>query len=175
MGCVFNQVFVDTNNLKTIYPFGRDVFQKKLSSFNKQFRNLVFIRKEVTDPKPGKRRIWSTALSIAFLVYIGIVAGYLYYNWWYKDWIPCTLSLSQSKVSYSSQTYSKSDKQITIPYEPKAHAYQVKVKTGEAGASRLFEKKVPESKSLKQITPKKRKWPLLFHGMEPHARRKHPR
>jgi len=34
----------------------------------------------VTDPKPGKRRIWSTALSIAFLVYIGIVAGYLYYN-----------------------------------------------------------------------------------------------
>jgi hypothetical protein len=36
---------------------------------------------EVTDPKPGKRRIWSTALSIAFLVSIGIVAGYLYYNW----------------------------------------------------------------------------------------------
>jgi hypothetical protein len=36
---------------------------------------------EVTDPKPGKRRIWSTAMSIAFLVYIGIVAGYLYYNW----------------------------------------------------------------------------------------------
>jgi hypothetical protein len=36
---------------------------------------------EVTDPKSGKRRIWSTVLSIAFLVYIGIVAGYLYYNW----------------------------------------------------------------------------------------------
>ena len=36
---------------------------------------------EVTNSKPGKMRIWSTALSIAFLVYIGIVAGYLYYNW----------------------------------------------------------------------------------------------
>ena len=36
---------------------------------------------EVTDPKPGKRRIWSMALSIVFLLYIGIVGGYLYYNW----------------------------------------------------------------------------------------------
>ncbi len=101
------------------------------------------------------------------------------------------------------QTYSKNDKQITIPYEPKAHAYQVKVKTGEAGASRLFEKKVPESKSLKQITPKEAEmtvaipWngatsvpPTLIlasknqpskfqkpvpESDESHARRKHPR
>jgi hypothetical protein len=36
---------------------------------------------EEADPKPGKRHIWSMALSIAFLVYIGIVSGYLYYNW----------------------------------------------------------------------------------------------
>jgi hypothetical protein len=36
---------------------------------------------EVTDPKPRKRRIWSMALRIAFLLYIGIVGGYLYYNW----------------------------------------------------------------------------------------------
>ena len=36
---------------------------------------------EVTDPKPGKMLSWSTALTITFLVYIGIVAGYFYYNW----------------------------------------------------------------------------------------------
>ena len=36
-------IFIDTNNLKTIHPFGRDVFQKKLGSFNKQFSNLIFI------------------------------------------------------------------------------------------------------------------------------------
>ena len=42
-GVGFHQVFIDTNDLKTIYPFGRDVFQKKLSSFNKKIKNLIFI------------------------------------------------------------------------------------------------------------------------------------
>ncbi len=39
----FYQVFIDTNDLKTIHPFGRDVFQKKLGGLNKQFENLIFI------------------------------------------------------------------------------------------------------------------------------------
>jgi len=39
----FYQIFVDTNDLKTIHPFGNEVLQKKLSSFKKQFRNLIFI------------------------------------------------------------------------------------------------------------------------------------
>jgi hypothetical protein len=39
----FYQVFIDTNDLKTIYPFGRNVFQKKLGDLNKQFENLIFI------------------------------------------------------------------------------------------------------------------------------------
>jgi hypothetical protein len=42
-GKEFYQVFIDTNDLKTIYPFGRDVFQKKLGGLNKQFENLIFI------------------------------------------------------------------------------------------------------------------------------------
>jgi hypothetical protein len=42
-GTGFYQIFIDTNDIKTIHPFGRDVFQKKLGSFNKQFSNLIFI------------------------------------------------------------------------------------------------------------------------------------
>jgi len=30
-GAEFFQIFIDTNNLKTIHPFGRAVFQKNLS------------------------------------------------------------------------------------------------------------------------------------------------
>ena len=41
----FYEIFIDTNDLKTIHPFGKDVFQKKLSSTNKQFKNLIFIGK----------------------------------------------------------------------------------------------------------------------------------
>jgi hypothetical protein len=37
------QIFIDTNDLKTIYPFGREVFQKKLCAFNQEFNNLIFI------------------------------------------------------------------------------------------------------------------------------------
>ena len=39
----FYHIFIDTNDLKTIYPFGRDVLQKKLGPLNKQFENLIFI------------------------------------------------------------------------------------------------------------------------------------
>lgn len=39
----FYQIFIDTNDLKTIHPFGRDVFQKKLGVFKNRFHNIIFI------------------------------------------------------------------------------------------------------------------------------------
>ena len=36
-------IFIDTNNLKTIHPFGRDVFQKNFSSIKKQLKNLIIV------------------------------------------------------------------------------------------------------------------------------------
>jgi len=43
LGKGFYEIFIDTNDLKTIHPFGKDVFQKNLGSSNKLYRNLVFI------------------------------------------------------------------------------------------------------------------------------------
>ena len=39
------QIFIDTEKLKTVYSFGRDVFQKHLSILGKQLNNLFFIGK----------------------------------------------------------------------------------------------------------------------------------
>jgi anti-anti-sigma regulatory factor len=39
------EIFIDTNDLKTIHPFGKDVFQKNLRSTNKLYKNLVFLGK----------------------------------------------------------------------------------------------------------------------------------
>lgn len=39
----FYQIFIDTNDLKAIHPFGRDVFQKKLGVFKNRFHNIIFI------------------------------------------------------------------------------------------------------------------------------------
>jgi hypothetical protein len=41
----FYEIFIDINELKSIHPFGRDVFQKNLRGLNKLYRNLVFIGK----------------------------------------------------------------------------------------------------------------------------------
>ena len=40
-----SQIFIHTSYLKTIYPFGKDVFQKNLSAFNKKYKNIRFIGK----------------------------------------------------------------------------------------------------------------------------------
>jgi hypothetical protein len=39
----YYQIFINTNDLKTIHPFGREVLEKKLGSINKPFKNLIFI------------------------------------------------------------------------------------------------------------------------------------
>ena len=36
-------IFIDTNNLKTIQLFGIDVFQKNLNGIKKQLKNLIFV------------------------------------------------------------------------------------------------------------------------------------
>jgi hypothetical protein len=42
----FWEIFIDTNGLKTIHPFGRAVFEKNLSNLNNKLSNLIFIGKK---------------------------------------------------------------------------------------------------------------------------------
>ena len=44
-GKYYYEIFIDTNELNIIHPFGKDVFQKNLRSSNKIYKNLVFIGK----------------------------------------------------------------------------------------------------------------------------------
>jgi len=39
----FWDIYIDTDNLKKISPFGRDMFQNNLNSFKKHLSNLIFI------------------------------------------------------------------------------------------------------------------------------------
>lgn len=41
-GAEFCQIFIDTNDLKTVHAFGREVFQKNFGAL-KQLSNLIFI------------------------------------------------------------------------------------------------------------------------------------
>jgi hypothetical protein len=42
-GTGFFQIFIDTNDLRTVHPFGKEVFQKNLGRFDNKIRNLIFI------------------------------------------------------------------------------------------------------------------------------------
>jgi hypothetical protein len=39
----FYEIYIDTNELKIIHPFGKDLFQKKLNVIQKQFHSITFI------------------------------------------------------------------------------------------------------------------------------------
>jgi len=41
-GPSFNHIRIDTNDLKKIYPFGRDVFEQNFKSLRKQLNNIIF-------------------------------------------------------------------------------------------------------------------------------------
>jgi len=41
-GPSFYHIHIDTNDLKTIYPFGRDVFEKNFKPVRKQLNNIIF-------------------------------------------------------------------------------------------------------------------------------------
>ena len=41
-GTGFGDIYIDTDNLKSIHPFGIDVLQKNLNGIKKQLKNLFF-------------------------------------------------------------------------------------------------------------------------------------
>ncbi len=53
-GTDFFQIFIDTNNLKTIHPFGRKVFLKGFSTISKQVGNIIFIGKHKQNIDPQR-------------------------------------------------------------------------------------------------------------------------
>ncbi|MDH4205940.1 MAG: hypothetical protein OEV45_10455 [Desulfobacteraceae bacterium] len=39
----FYEIFVDINDLKSIHPYGREVFQKRLGALKNQFHDITFV------------------------------------------------------------------------------------------------------------------------------------
>ena len=37
------EIFIDTHNLKSVHPYGREVFQKRLGTFKNQFHGITFV------------------------------------------------------------------------------------------------------------------------------------
>jgi len=48
-----HQIFIDTNDLNTVHPFGRDVLQKNINQFNRKLKSLIFIGEYEDQIKPN--------------------------------------------------------------------------------------------------------------------------
>ncbi len=46
------QIFIDTNDLSAVHPFGRDVFQKNINQFNRKLSSLIFMGEYEDQIKP---------------------------------------------------------------------------------------------------------------------------
>ena len=42
-GKSFYELFIDTHNLKSVHPYGIEVFQKRFGALKKQFHSITFI------------------------------------------------------------------------------------------------------------------------------------
>jgi hypothetical protein len=51
-GCKARRVFIHTNGLKEIHPFGKAVFEKNINEFNRRWSNLVFTGERVSEIVP---------------------------------------------------------------------------------------------------------------------------
>ena len=49
----FWEIFIDTNDLKTIHPFGRAVFEKNFNVLNKKLSNFTFIGENGNNISPS--------------------------------------------------------------------------------------------------------------------------
>jgi hypothetical protein len=56
-GADFSQIFIDTNDLQTIHPFGGEVFQNRYSAISKQTGNIIFIGKHKYKIDPQKSEL----------------------------------------------------------------------------------------------------------------------
>ena len=47
----FYQIYIDTEDLKTIHPFGKEIFQKNLGAFKNQSHDIIFIGRNENELK----------------------------------------------------------------------------------------------------------------------------
>ena len=48
----FYDIFINTNDLKSIHPFGRQVFQKRFRTLEKQFNGITFVGRNKQEMRP---------------------------------------------------------------------------------------------------------------------------
>ena len=112
--------------------------------------------------KSSKKRFFRSPIAIAFILLVGIIAGYFFYSS-DKDTAEsfATLAQQQAKKYFSAETGSENDKSPMAPARPETSDIPSRVEVGNVGDSRFFMTKSPNSNLLKETIPKETETPQV--------------
>jgi|GEM_PF-306167 len=113
--------------------------------------------------KPTKKRFYRSPIAIAFILAVGLVAGYLFYSNG-KDTAEsfATSAQQQAKKYLSKEAGSENDKSPMAQARPETSDISSQVEAGKVGDSRVFMVKPPNSSFLKNPPPKEAETPKVI-------------
>jgi type II secretory pathway predicted ATPase ExeA len=113
--------------------------------------------------KPTKKRFFRSPIAIAFLLVVGLAAGYFFYgndNNTAESF--ATLAEQQAKKYLSEQAESKNDNPPMVPASPETSDIPIRIEAGKVGDSRFFITKSPNSSLFKETIPKEAETPQVI-------------
>ncbi|MGA9178584.1 MAG: AAA family ATPase, partial [Desulfobacterales bacterium] len=113
--------------------------------------------------KSTKKRFYRSPIAIAFILVVGLVAGYFFYSNG-KDTAEsfATSVQQQAKKYFSEKAGSENDKSPMAQARPETSDIPSQVEAGKVGDSRFFMVKPPNSSFLKETLPKEAETPKVI-------------
>jgi len=110
--------------------------------------------------KPPKKRFFRSSIALAFILVVGLAAGYFFYGN-DKNTAESFVSSDQQRTKkyFPATSGSKDDKPPTGQAGPEASDIPGRVEAGKVGDSRYYIVKSPESTLLKETAPKEAETP----------------
>jgi len=110
--------------------------------------------------KPRKKSFFRSPIAIAFILVVGLVAGYFFYSNDKDTAESFATSVQQhAKKYFSEEAGSENDKSPMAQARPETSDIPSRVEAGKAGDSRFFMAKSPNSSLLKETLPKEAETP----------------
>ena len=127
------------------------------------FSKPLTARELATPRKSSKKRFFRSPIAIAFILVVGLAAGYFFYG---NDKNTAEsfakLAQQQAKKHFSAKAGSKNGKPPMVPATPETSDIPSRIEAGKVGDSRFFIAKSPNSSLLKETIPKETETPQVI-------------
>ena len=154
---MFNEPPLPSESMLTESPAGSFIPVEDSHSFEDEqmvFSSWQPMSERAKPKKPTKKSFFRSPIAIAFILVVGLVAGYFFYSN-DKDIAEsfATLAQQQSRKNLSAKAGSKNDQPPTVQSRSETSDMPGRVEAGKVGDSRYFMVNPPNSNLLKETIP----------------------